>query len=243
MTGHDNTIVDTTLNGRWPLRLPRARAERAEWHTEAGWERARLDAIHERITPGQLIVEVGSECGDMAALYASWGADVALIEANWKSWPMQRAIWEANHLLAPVVTFDGFAGEGARPGQDTDGRLVLGGWPDAAGNGEDSPYDFRTLHSGYDFIPVLPLDVIRAEVGRPFDHIAVDVEGAEVDVMLGASRVLAEDRPVCHLSVHPDFIPQYQHTAQDLHALMVAAGYRGTCLARLHEEHWLYEPS
>lgn len=238
MGEHDNTIVDTTLNGRWPLRLPRARAERAEWHTEAGWERARLDRMADMIQPGDLVCYLGAECGDMPALVASWGADVVLVEPNWKAHEMIRAIFEANDLTDRVAaTFSGFAGDAPR--RQAPGAPSAWGepWSAAAHNGEDSPYDFRVLHQ-YPDVAVTTVDLIRERVDRKIDYISLDIEGAELRALTGAAAVLAEDRPVVFCSTHPDFLPQYGDTAEDLHAYMARAGY---CCERLDEAHEIHE--
>ena len=239
MTEHDNTLVSTTLNGRWPMVLPKARADRVEWHTDAGWERARLDAMSDAIEPGDLLVYLGAECGDMPALAASWGADMALVEPNWKAWPMIRRIFDANDLPSPVATFDGFAGDTKR-GRDED-RWTLGGWPAAVDNGEDSPYDFRVIYEMPD-IPVLTLDTMRRRVGRRFDFISLDIEGAELRALSGAESVLREDRPVVFCSTHPPFLPQYGDTQRSLHSYMEAQGYSCTTLDVAHEVHELWTP-
>ena len=243
MTDHDNTLVpDVMLNGRWPLTLPRARAERAEWHTDAGWERARLDAMHHAIEPGDLVCYLGAECGDMPALVASWGADMILVEPNWKAWPMIRRIWQANDLPAPVATFDGFAGDVPRKRFVTDERFVVGGWPPAADGTDEAPYDFRTLHSGYDHLPVLTVDQIRGKVGRRFDFVSLDIEGAEMRALVGAKHTLLDDRPVVFCSTHPDFLPQYGDTVADLHGYLAGLGYECTELDRAHEVHERWDP-
>lgn len=238
---HDSTMVPCTLNGNWELILPRARCERAEWHTEAGWERARLDRMYEVIEPGNVVFDLGAECGDMSALYASWGADVVLVEPNWKAWEMIRAIFEANNLTHKVVaSWAGFAGDAGRPVRR--GHPWGEPWPDAAYNGEDSPYDFRVSFQ-YPQIPIMTVDRIRERVGRRVAVLTQDTEGAELGVMRGAEVTLVEDRPVCFISVHPDFMPQYGDTADHLHEFMASHGYVGEMLADQHEQHWCYTPA
>jgi FkbM family methyltransferase len=46
----------------------------------------------------------------------------------------------------------------------------------------------------------------------------LDVEGAEVGALLGATRLLAECRPRIFIEVHPQFIVQFGHTPADLFA-------------------------
>lgn len=126
-------MVETKINGRWRLLLPEHRAERPEWVT--GWERERLDSMHEHLSrmahqhelwlmerggpdaekytqrTRPVIVDVGVEEGDLTALYSQWGCDVVMVEPNPRVWPNVRAIWQANGLRPPLASWVGFAGE------------------------------------------------------------------------------------------------------------------------------------
>lgn len=71
----------------------------------------------------------------------------------------------------------------------------------------------------------------------------MDTEGSELRVLQGAERVLADQRPLVWVSVHPQFsIDMYGLTREDLLAFMRAHGYRCEQLAIDHEEHWLFWP-
>lgn len=101
-------MVPVKINGKWDILLPKHRAERPEWFTAEGWERARLDAMSERIGPGDVVYYVGAEEGEMAALCQMWGAEVVLFEPNPAAWPNIRSIFMANGL-SDCLSFEGFA--------------------------------------------------------------------------------------------------------------------------------------
>lgn len=61
---------EVLINGKWPLVLPRHRAERAEW--QSGWEPERLDSMYANLRPGMVVYDVGTEEGDLSALFAMW---------------------------------------------------------------------------------------------------------------------------------------------------------------------------
>jgi FkbM family methyltransferase len=65
-----------------------------------------------------------------------------------------------------------------------------------------------------------------------------DVEGAELCVLQGARRFLAQTGAELLLSVHPPALPDYGHSVQDVRSFLEAAGYRITVIAVDHEEHW-----
>lgn len=55
--------------------------------------------------------------------------------------------------------------------------------------------------------------------------IKIDVEGAEIGVLKGAREVLAKQRPLVFLSVHPKQISAFGQTVEDLTDLVRSAGY------------------
>jgi FkbM family methyltransferase len=73
--------------------------------------------------------------------------------------------------------------------------------------------------------------------------IKIDVEGAELVVLRGASKLLLTHRPTLLLSVHPQFLPSFKNTPEDVAQFLREHGYRWTLLNSDHEEHWWCEPT
>jgi len=57
-------------------------------------------------------------------------------------------------------------------------------------------------------VPTISVDAFVAERGLTVSCIKIDVEGAELDVLVGAERTFREQRPVARLGLHPKFIEQ-----------------------------------
>ena len=77
------------------------------------------------------------------------------------------------------------------------------------------------------------------------DHrilVKIDVEGAEMEVLLGAARLLKRANVEWSVSVHPQYLPDYNRTAEELHEYMEQFGYVGEKIAEDHEEHWWFRP-
>ena len=102
-------MVKAKLNGEFEIILPKHRADREQWYTEEGWEKARLQAMHEHIGKGDLVYYVGAEEGEMCALCSMWGANVLLFEPNDRVMPNIREIYKHNGLK-PATIIRGFAG-------------------------------------------------------------------------------------------------------------------------------------
>ena len=263
-------MLPTRINDRWTLMLPEHRHGRLEWPV---WEKERLAAMHDVITapvrvhgPNRplvdvlaphLVFDIGTEEGDFPALWASWGADVVLVEPNPKVWPNIRAIFQANDFEAHVLgAFVGFAGteprqgswghEAVQPGQAFSTADVkpdvreADGWPHCAHGEIIGDHGFLALPERPD-VPVTTVDLLAEQCGDP-TVITIDVEGAELVVLRGAERVLTEAKPAVFLSVHLDeFWVEWHYegdTPETIQTFMKSYGYEGRWLATDHEEHW-----
>lgn len=232
-------IVDSSmLGGLQPIRLPRARHERAQ---RPWWEASRLCAIRHFIEPGAVVYDIGAEQGDFTALYAMWGARVVAVEPNPKAWPAIRLCCEANGV-GPMACFDGFAAAESNTGWlgVDEGEGV---WPASSTESYDPATGFLTI-AEYPDVPRLTVDHLSGMVGEP-GIITIDVEGAEGEVLRGASYVLAKDRPYVFVSLHPDeWLATYGDTQAGITALMMDAGYEWVPVATdPHERHDLWVPA
>lgn len=247
-------MIPTLINGQWELNLPEHRAARPEWSRPEGWERERLNAMHHATQPGDTIIDVGAEEGDMSALLAQWAGPtggIVLVEPNPKVWPNVKAIFESNPNLAPVVEwFVGFAAAETDlyPINDnvTDVSWTTGGWPACSYGPVIGNHGFRHLAEEADATPAITLDdlVDRAALARDIDLITMDVEGSELEVVKGATELLTQHRPAVFISVHPEFMRVlYGQHPDELHTWMAALGYTGELLAEDHEFHFRYLPN
>ena len=78
-------------------------------------------------------------------------------------------------------------------------------------------------------VPLVALDAL--EIRRPVRFIKIDVEGAEPQVIRGASRLVKDDRPVILSELHPAQLERASGmTADEFLAEMHALGYRAHSL-------------
>lgn len=226
-------IKRVMINGRWPLNLPKHRAERPEWPY---WEATRLAAMHHFIEPGDVVYDIGAEAGDFSALFATWGADVAMIEPNPKAWPTIKAVWESNDL-APQLNIQALVSEEHRPRAHSF-YIVEKGWPPAADNPIDPAHGFH--HIGESDAGETSLDFLSGFVTPP-DIVTMDVEGGEGHVVRGARRTLTEIKPAVFMSIHPQFMRDlYGEDPKQIHDAMKGYGYHGWFLCEDHEQHWYF---
>lgn len=226
-------MKNTRINGQWDIILPDHRADRPEWHTQEGWERARLNSMRGQLSNNDVMYYVGAEEGDMAGLLATWGVTLFMFEPNKLVLPNIKAIWEANRLPDATI-FCGFAGNETTPPDfelssihTIQGELI-------------ADHGFKELVSRGD-IPVLKIDDLSSLATKP-TAISIDVEGSEWEVLRGAERTLREHHPKIWLSVHPEFMFRlYGEYQADLRRWIKDLGYTETILDYQHELHLYYE--
>lgn len=256
-------MIPTTINGRWDLLLPEHRAWREEWKT--GWETERLASMYANLQPGDVVVDVGTEEGDISALLAQWvngpqlglvqderGWDhtrelegayggVILMEPNPKVWPNVKAIFQANDLPDPLGWWVGFASSQTKFGVQSEQHNGNDQpWPACADGELIGNHGFCNLSERPD-IDEITLDDLCTAVGVVPNAITMDTEGSELRVLYGAERILAEHRPLVWVSVHPQFsVDMYGLTRDNLDHFMLQRGYRSELLAIDHEHHVVY---
>lgn len=243
-------MVETLINGRWTMSLPEHRAARPEW-TDPGWEVERLNSMFFNLAKDDVLLDVGSEEGDLSGLFASWLPDggIVLLEPNAKVWPCIKSVWDGNDLKPPLDWWVGFASSDNQFPEECDraAREEVDGWP-ACAFGEIIPaHGFRHLAEDAGAIPQVTLDRLAEGVevhhGRRPTAITMDVEGAELEVLKGATDLLEHDRPQIWVSVHPEFMRHhFGQRPGELFNFMEGYDYRIHHLSTDHEIHVWLEP-
>lgn len=233
-----STMIKTKLNGEFDITLPKHRADRPDWYTDEGWEKARLKGLHTAIKKGDMVYYIGAEEGEMPALCQMWGADVAMFEPNPRVWPNIKGIWEANSLEKPYLAYLGFASD--RTTQE--GEVLLYSWPGSADGEIITDHGFKNLHEVDGTIPEIKVDDLVKQTKRPPKIISMDVDGGEWRVLRGAEQTIINHRPTIFLSLHPEILYEiYKEYAYELRRWLEAFGYKETLLEYRHEVHLLYE--
>lgn len=222
----------------------------AAWDAIHHWERERLGSMADWLEPGMSLVDVGTEHAWLTAVYGQFVGpeNVVLCEPSPEMWQDIWLTWTTNEFPEPLGIWPGFVGAkdsiGPRPDTDAAFARLLKQWPAWTGEGvpESEPVPYRNLNDHAKVIMTITLDTISHLLG-PLNAITIDVEGAELEVMRGAERVLKVDRPLVWISEHADLIERdFGHNLHDLHELMDRFGYRRQFLGVDHEAHALYTP-
>ena len=229
-----------TINNKWDLKVPEIREKALPWSI---WEQERLDSMYKTIRNGDLVLDIGTEFGDMTALYSKWsGGNVILVEPAVNYWVYIKDIFEANNCPPPLLSYAGFVGA------KTTNGIIFPKYPPKVTEMKrtvegDLGFGFRHLNEQADVIPTITIDDIALNASRKIDIVNMDIEGAEYQALLGAEKVLKEDRPIWFISVHPEFMwDRYHNSQDDLVHLMELNNYETTFLAFDHEKHYMFKP-
>lgn len=204
----------TLINARWEIVLPDHRADFHE--VRPWWEAARLADMYAHRDQVTRILDVGSEEGDLTALYASWGWSVDFVDPS-QPWTIQTLeTFDANNLT-PGKFFTGFLSDDDNLERDVH---------------RDPSFASLEEHT---HIRRMKLDTFTDLYGVP-DAITMDVEGSELRVLQGAAQTLSENSPIVWMSIHEtcDFDAV---TPSSVHEFMRQFGYGDQFLAYDHEWH------
>ena len=206
-----------------------------------------------RSHPHSLVLDVGCAVGVLAvaALFASpeveviaFDSDLASLKATQRMCccaPGSRLV-TVHGFLAEHPTVDGSLADAAVA---TSARMAASRVSGASGT---TRYVCLADADRDDAIPTHSLDRLwdadtaARYAGRPI-LLKCDVEGAELLVLRGARKLLAEAAPNLLISVHPPALPAYGHQVTDVREYLTSAGYEIEVLAIDHEEHWWCTPS
>ncbi len=224
----------------------RVLAHRAVMHNFAEHERAYLERLAAALCPGMVVYDIGAEEGEFSAFAASivGGEGVHLFEPVPAIWPNIRALWGANGLAGPGGCWPGFLADSTRGASVS---RVARGWPRESEGPIRDVSGFAVIHQRPE-LPSVSLDDYMRLSGTAPDVLMLDVEGAEVLVIAGASEVLRTVRPLVFLSLHPpEFLAEYTLngapcTRDMLWTMLNDAGYIAEHIETDHEEHWQFTP-
>ena len=229
MTLSETYFHPTNIHGD-VIRLPSHRA--LQWLVDPSYERERIRTMKQVIQPDHVVFDIGAEQGDISALIASWVPDggMVLVEPNPRVWPCIKATFNENALKTPKYWFRGFCGSSGETNRHTDTA-----WPIESVGTIQPAAGFLSLVE--DTAPVTTLDHLVSSSGQAPNVITIDVEGGEVEVLLGAGQTLNDYRPEVFVSVHPSFLRGFGKTMHDVFVVFEQHEYRWSVLESDHEIH------
>lgn len=169
------------------------------------------------LKPGMTVLEVGGHHGHDTIPLSRWAGEAGRV-ITVEPLPETVAIIRENVRLNDLRNVEIVA-------------AALGAESGAARLKRTSNGSIATGDSGAP-VDVLTVDDLCERRGVWPDLIKLDVEGFEVDVLLGAKKALAR-RPVLQVEIHPHALPKFGRTAQDFWNALDLTGYE--CWMQLND--------
>lgn len=186
------------------------------------------DALRERVQPGSAVVDVGAHAGSWTLpLSEMVGADGAVIA--YEGLPRYATglrvvvrLARAHNVAVRDVVLGAEDGAVDMVYQDEAGDRLTGMTHVAS---EDEPGRRRRVQ-----MRTLDGDLASIGVGPRVALLKVDVEGLELPVLRGASRLLANDKPTVFLEADPRWTVRYGYEVGDLFTHLMDAGYQASII-------------
>jgi FkbM family methyltransferase len=242
--GGRGTKVSIGGSDKVTIRIP---PDLSGWSVE-DYEPENVDALSRWIRrhPGGLFVDVGCSIGffSAAAMFLDPAARLIAIDGDLESVAATRRFCRYAPTPSRLTTIHGLVTDDAPScsladaASQTDTRLAASGaW------GRWQSIKVAQLDSASEESPRYRLDDLVGAASWP-TLIKCDVEGAELLVLKGAYRLLAEARCDLLLSVHPwhGMKERYGNTVEDVRTFLEHLGYQIEVLAVSYEEHWWCTP-
>ncbi len=176
------------------------------------YEKALVDFVVVRLGPGDVFVDIGAHVGYVGAFAATTGAAVFAIE-------VQRDLIPLIEQVASINAFELMramhVGASSAPGLCMISRTS--GQPGFYLEGQLTRFIQDEPSSVIDdFVPLITLDSLFARDRLVPTLIKVDVEGHEIDVLMGATDLIEQARTTFVVEFHPHLVGIYNRSGDDL---------------------------
>jgi FkbM family methyltransferase len=216
------------------------------WESESirrlqGWLKA---------TRRPLVIDVGCALGrySAVALFSNHAAHVVAIDSDLQSVAAtRRACAFARRAKQRLICVHGFVSDDPSSSFDyrQQARRTRMRLEQQAISGDHDKTQYARLGSETDngSVPHHSLDsLFWNRLDQTHVLIKCDVEGAELHVLQGAVMLLQSVRPMLLISVHPQHLPRYGHSVDDIKRILHESRYDVEHLSEDHEQHWFCTP-
>jgi FkbM family methyltransferase len=188
-------------------------------------------AMESLLRPGDVVIDGGANIGLFTLLAAARVGDSGRVIACEPSPPTMDLLRANVHgnLLDWVELREVALAE-------TPGRLAMRVFE--AGSGYSSFVPSSAEASSEVEVQVTTLDEIAGNLARTVSLVKLDVEGAELRALRGASRLLSENRPDFIIELEPEHLARQGCSVAEVQALFDAAGYVGYSITDGLERVW-----
>ncbi len=206
----------------------------ARWsrYYEAGYEPETFRFFHENIKPGDTVLDIGGHIGLFAVVTAK------LVGSGGKVFTFEPTPFTRN-VLQEVVKINGCAEIVEVRGEAVSSKRGETVFFDTGETLSNANSLVKTELSKNEIpITLISVDEFVKEKGITVNCVKIDVEGGELDVLIGARETLLNQRPVVRLGLHPDFISQNGQSLEDIWQILTDFGQKVYFEGHAADKNW-----
>lgn len=211
----------------------------SDWDVWDYWEVVRVESMRKHLKPGNVLFDVGTEQGWCNLVYAQMVGpeNIVLMEPTPEFWPNIQALWEKNFgEILPKGYYQGLLSD-----KTTDERPISTTWPECSAGDLIDRNSYKLIHEHGNVIPQITIADYVRKSGIVPDALTIDVEGAELLVLMGAEEILKSHDLKVWVSEHDDLaLANYNVKPDDVKNYMASLGYVMEDLGTDHERHVYY---
>ncbi|MBI3089369.1 MAG: FkbM family methyltransferase [Candidatus Tectomicrobia bacterium] len=199
------------------------------------WEEEETEIVLQHLSPTDVFVDIGANTGYYTLLAQARCRRVYAFEPGKQFFRELLANLSLNDgANVTALNYGLFSGAHEAYLKVSRGKLIF---PAAASVKQSDLEAINRRDANFEKIDLRVFDEVREELGIPkVDFLKVDVEGAEIDVLLGMRRTLSEEHPSILLSVHPSKLTTFGRRNDDLFDLLRKFGYEFRAISGIEEE-------
>jgi len=180
-------------------------------YVDGVWEPEATDLVRSIVAHDMVVLDIGAHRGYYSMLFASLARTVVCFEIN----------QDALVGLRTNIALNGF---------DNVEVVEKGVFSSSGTFSFDHDHIDASEHAIGEKVQCVCLDDLYGDPEPRIDLIKLDVEGAELDILKGARKVLERDHPLLLAEVHASKLPSYGYTTSDFMDLVTSFGYECTPL-------------
>ena len=225
--------------GKVPVNIFKFRRDKHDF--ERGWETEYLSELIDTLKDRMVVFDIGAENGEFTAMAAKVvGCEyVHIFEPSHEYWANIKGLWDANGFGFVGGCFEGYVGEK----MDFNGidvvKIFDGRFPEII-----PAKAFRDTHHSVpttDKQATISIDIYCNGKIAP-NVIMMDIEGAELSALKGATGTIDRCAPIFFISIHNDqmIMERSAGTKQDIFNFFKERNYEAIHINTDHEEHWKF---
>jgi FkbM family methyltransferase len=188
---------------------------------ESNYEKASFAFVKSKVKPGDVVLDIGGHIGLYAVVFGKLVQPTGKVY-SFEPTPDTNKILQKSVVLNKLQKVISVQGEAISKER---GETVFYISENNADN-SNSLVNYKAPNSKSGIkVPLISIDEFSAGLKKKINFIKIDVEGVELDAVIGARETMLRDRPVCILALHPHQVKSKGDTLEQIWDVVTSYRY------------------